>query len=241
MIILVVLALQTPVLSVVRGVTFSWLTASVGRVARVGDLSVDNDVMAQLQNLKSENVRLQAELKDYRRIRTQLGTPSVEGYRSIEAAVATRPVDTFRSEFVLNKGTKDGVTVGAPVVVQGSTLIGFITELSSSTSVMRLLFHPSTSLTAEAVHPDEEERSGRGLLQGFHYTSLALKTIPRSADLRGGMPVVTVANGELIPHGLLVGNLQDIESAEGEAYQSAWLSVPYDVDEIEAVNVLVLP
>lgn len=235
-VIAILLALQTPLLRGVRGAAWQmWLTV-VTYVLPVGRLTVDNDVEQQLHQLTSENIRLKAEQQDYRQLREQLGSPSFASYRVIPAEVAARPIDTFGVAFTINRGAKDGVTLQAPVVVYGSTLVGFVTQLYEHSAVVQLLLHPSTNLSVEIVG----EGNARGLLVGQRYTSLALTTVPRDAQLQDGQDVVTVAR-EGLPHGLRVGTIGTALREENQAYQEATITLPYDPDTLRVINVIVEP
>src|SRR3989344_4169719 len=99
--ILAFLALQTPLLTRVRGGAWRAWLAVVTRIVPVGMLAIDNDVLNQVQHLTSENIRLKAELNDYRHLREQLGSPTLESYRAIPAQVAGRPLDTFGVSFII--------------------------------------------------------------------------------------------------------------------------------------------
>ncbi len=228
--------LQTPLLQATRKGVWSFLVATTGRWQGIALLQYDEAHMDQLASLRIENLRLKAELRDYQRLRQQLRQPAVESLRAIESLVAGEPLDVFRTHLLVNRGALDGVVLGAPVVIDGSILVGFITEVNDHSAVCRLLFNPTTSLPAEVL----ETENARGLLTGDLYTSLMLSTIPRDAQLREGQAVVTVANS-ITPPALVVGTIAKIYNEENEAYQQARLQVPYDIDSLRAVTILVQP
>lgn len=228
------LALQTPLLRGIRGTAWRGWLSVVTVVLPVGQLSIENDVETQLQVLTTENIRLKAEVQDYQRLREQLGSPAFASYRVIPAEVSGRPLDTFGVSFTINRGAKDGVTLQAPVVVYGSTLIGFVAQLHEHTAVVQLLLHPSTNLAVEILG----ESNARGLLVGRRYTSLAITTVPRDAQLKSTQEVVTVAR-EGLPHGLRIGTIGTPLREENQAYQEATITMPYDPDDLRAVNVIV--
>jgi len=236
LVVVVLLAFQTPVLSSARASTWLALTTITSNVFQIGDLTVDNDVSAQLDNLTTENIRLQAELADYYTLREQLESPALPSHRAIPALVSARPLNPWRSELQLNRGVKDGVTLNAPVVTNGSILIGFITDLSDNTATCRLLSHPATSMPAEII----ADNNVRGLLRGTTHTTISLGTIPRNAEIRLGQPVVTVGD-ESIPPGLLLGRIDDITAEENEAYQEARVTLPYTPNDLRGVSILVEP
>lgn len=231
------LFLQTPLARIARGKAWGLWTATVARWFRVGELTVPHNVEEKLAELTAENIRLQTECADYSRLREQLGTPSLTGFRKIPGELVARPIDTWRTHFVVNRGAVDGVNLGAPAVIRGSVLVGFVTELHEHTAIVQLLFHPDTSLPAEVL---ADGLTGRGLVQGKTYTGIELVNIPRDVKLASGQSVVTVPQNEVVPPGLLVGTVELMEDEPHEPYQRARLGVPYDPDRILAVQILVV-
>lgn len=231
---------QTPLMRGVKAATWNYVVRRVASIGRVGILSVESNVAEQMARLVAENASLQSQVKDYGRLRDQIGSISIDSMRVIPAAVIGRPVDTFRLRLVISRGLKDGVVIGAPVVIRGKTLIGYVTDASPSTATVQLLLHPQTNVTVEVSSDDPDMPPARGLLKGKHYTSLSVSTIPRDVKLAPGQAVVTQAS-ESVPFGLFIGTIGQLYTPENEPYQSADIALPYDPDLIDAVTVLALP
>lgn len=229
-------ALQTPLMRYARA--YAW-DRVVGLTALVGGLRLHEADQPRLEQLLAENVRLRAEQTDYARLRQQLGAPAFVNFRAIPASVVGRPIDTFRSQLLLSRGTRQGVTVGAPVVVHGSQVVGFVSEVHAESAICQLLLHPATALTAEVLSSDKDVPPLQGLVQGKQYTSLLLTTVPRDKTLNIGQQIVTTAKPGLVPYGLAIATIKDVLNPPNEAFQSAVLSLPFDPDELRAVNVLV--
>jgi len=239
-IILLGASFQTPLLHTARNSVWDrW----VGIIGKWSGLRLNEPDQNRLEELLAENIRLKAELRDYARLRRDLGSASFNEFKAVPASVMGRPIDTFRSEFRISRGTKAGVTMAAPVVVNGSTLIGFVTDVSDESSVVRLLFHPSTTVTAHVIDPQfsEDAVSTSGLVQGRHYTSLFLTTVPRDTPLHTGSRVVTAAKAGELPEGLFIGTVKTIFDQQSATYTEASLEIPYDIDAVRAVTVLTLP
>lgn len=240
-ILLTIAFFQTPIMDSIRGKVWNTVVKTSARITGLGAENLETTVSTQLEELRTENIRLKSQLADYERLKTQLGTPSFDSLRTIPAAIVGRPIDTFQSKVVINKGVQDGVVVGAPVVVFGSTLLGFVQEVEENSAMVNSLYIPTTHLTVETLPPNEETAPARGLLKSQFYTTLKLTTVPRDMVLQEGLSVVTVSKDSFIPHGLLVGTVGRISSPEHEAYQEATIRVPYNIDTIDAVTVLVSP
>lgn len=236
--VLALLALQTPILRGVRGHVWEWWVGATGTVFRIGTLRVTPDVSDQLKGLQAENVRLRAELVDWRRLRDQIASPGRDELREIPAAVHPVPFNLFRSQYVINRGARDGIIVGAPVVVYGSVLVGFISELSDQTAMVRLVYHPEVTVPVE-IHAGEE--GGQGLAQGIAHTGIEVATIPQDVPVAVGQAVITIAEPPLLPAGLVVGHVAAIQRESHEPYQRAQLALPFNPAVLRAVTVLVLP
>lgn len=241
MVVLVLAFFQTPLMARARALAWDVWTSSVGRVFQFGILHPPDTVYDEIENLRSENTRLKAELKDYVRIRRQLGTPPVDSLRTVPAAVVSRPIDTWHTRYVINKGIEDGVVLRAPVTVNESTLVGFVQEIHEKSAVIELLLSPATSLTVETVVAQDEVPPARGLLESRQYTALFLTTVPRDVPLQTGQAVVTTTKDTGLPYGLVIGTITEVISQENEAYQEAQISLNYDPDHIDAVQILVAP
>lgn len=231
----------TPVMTHARGLAWDSFTLMTAKVFGIKNISISDADIDTISKLTKDNVRLSAELTDYRRLKDQLGTPAFDSLKKIPAAIISRPLDSLSSEYILNKGISDGVTENAPVVIQGSVLIGFTKELSAHTSVVETLFSRTTSVTVETVSRDDNVSSARGLLKSKFQTSLEMNTIPRDANIEVGQQVVTSNKEILIPYGMVIGTIASLEKPENAAYQSAVVDVPYTIDSLDAAVVLVAP
>lgn len=233
-IVLVFVVLQIPAMHTLNGWGWDAWTYTVAAVANMNPLELENDVRSQLQQLRAENVHLKAEARDYQRLRDQIGSPPFDGRRTILASTHGLSIDAFGTHFVINRGARDGVILGAPVVAYGSVLIGLISELHEHSAIYQTLYDPTTSLTVEIG-------DARGLLQGTHYTALRVITIPRDKSIAIGQDIVTVARDLTVPYGLVIGQVAAVVSKEEAAFQEAEVGLSYDPSSLDAVVVVVPP
>ncbi len=233
--------LATPLMRHVRAQAWdAWVYANA-KVFRIDNISVSDSDLTAITKLTNDTLRLNAELREYRRLKDQLGMPAFDDRKKIPVAIISRPSDATSSRYVINKGVADGIVQGAPVVIQGSVLIGFTKELSQHASVVETLFSPNTSVTVETIAPDDSTPSARGLLESKFQTSLYMHTVPRDVPLSEGQQVITSNKDAAIPFGMIIGNIATIHNSENEAYQSAVIDVPYDLNSLDAAVVLVQP
>lgn len=190
----------------------------------------------KVQILERENTALKSERHLFAFLQSQLKLSDPFAATSISGRVIGRPLDTFHSQLIINKGSRDGVVMGAPVIIDGATLIGVITDVHDTVSTCRLLLHPDTALSAGIVLDEGPPISG--LIQGKQYTSVMLTTVPKDKPLSPEQTVVSLTQNELIPPGLLIGTIQRIETTDDAVYQQATLLLPYDPDTLSVVQIL---
>jgi cell shape-determining protein MreC len=240
-ILLVLAFLQTPLMGQARATAWdTWITAMAFTFG-ISDMPAEKKISDRLEELVAENARLRAALADEDRLRHQLKTPTIDHLRPVPAAIVGRPVETLGSELILSKGITDGIAINDPVVVFGSTLIGFISEVQSGSAKVKTIYHPTNYSTVEVLVPDEDTPPARGLLTSRLYSALLLTTVPRDVPIDVGQRVVTVTDESSTPPGLFIGTIRSIESKEHDAYQEARLHVHYDIDTLDAVMVLAQP
>ncbi|MCE9643554.1 MAG: hypothetical protein K8Q97_04585 [Candidatus Andersenbacteria bacterium] len=237
-ILIAILASFTPIAQHVRNRTWDQIVLTATTVFRFHDNGGSQSLEEKNKQLTLENTRLASELIDYDRLRSQLKAPSFDGMQAISAHVISRPIDTLQSEYVINKGIEEGIGSDEAVVVNGSALVGFVSQVSLHSAVIQTVLHPKTSVTAETVVTDSGATPARGLVTSQFQTSIHMGTIPRDATLSVGQNVVTTSNGSQIPYGIVIGSISSISKPENEAYQQAVIQLPYNPDAIEAVTVL---
>lgn len=230
--------MQTPLMRRTRDWFWQVWIGTVGNWFRVGSLAVDESVDRQFQQLAAENVHLKAELRDLAEVQKQIGSAGFEEWESIPVRIAPMPLDPYKIQFAVNKGAQEGVHLGAPVVIDGPILIGFVTELQEYSATVRLLFHPETGFSGEI---EADEISGRGLVTGDSFTGIKMVKIPRDMQLVAGMPVVTSEELDKIPGSIFVGEIERVLNDQHDPYQQVIISAPYRADELRAAVILISP
>lgn len=164
-------------------------------------------LQAQLQKLialENENTQLRALLTASERI------------RNMQVAVAQLlevNTDPLMSEIVLDKGLKEEVYIGQPVL-DAKGVMGQVIQVGSLTSRVLLLNDLRSAI------PVQNSRSGiRGLVIGKgKLLDLELTDIPLTADVKVGDILVTSGLGGRYPAGYPVGMVKVIKHNPGEQF-----------------------
>ncbi|WP_416208242.1 rod shape-determining protein MreC [Halomonas sp.] len=157
----------------------------------------------RMASLTAENVRLRELLA---------ATPQRE-MPYITAELLSLDPDPFTHQMVIDRGRRDGVYVGQPVL-DAAGLVGQITATSAYSSRVLLLADASHAL------PVQVNRNGlRFVVQGTgSYDALNVRHVPDTADIRKGDLLTTSGLGERFPPGYPVARVSAVVHDPGQPF-----------------------
>ena len=140
------------------------------------------------------------------RLRELLGSrPRVSGQVLVTELIGVVP-DPGKHRVLIDKGTADGVSVGA-AVVDSQGLFGQVIEVSRASSVVLLVTDPTHATPVEV-----SRNNLRSIATGVgRYDWMELEAVPFSADIRRGDLVVSSGLGGRFPRGYPVGEVAEVE------------------------------
>lgn len=192
-----------------------------------------NAQLGHLQEAGRENERLRGLLG----ARTELHRVLGAGCTLFAEVVATAPSPLFRS-VRLNRGSKDGVVLGAAVLSDGG-VVGRIAAVAATSADVMLLTDAQSSADALVQRSRARVRvRGRGGDAGLHMDAQYLE---RTADVQPGDVLMTSGLGTTFPKGLLVGRIDAVERRAFGLYQRAQVRPAVDFARLEEVLVLLPP
>ena len=138
--------------------------------------------------------------------------------------LAVDPTST-RQLVILDKGNRDGVYVGQPVL-DAKGVMGQIIDAGYMTSTVLLISD------AKCAVPVRNNRTGeRAILVGTdNIGQLSLINLPKTSSIHKGDLLVTSGLGRLYPEGYPVGRVETVHSIPGEAF------VKVDVTPVALLN-----
>jgi len=159
--------------------------------------------LADSQAIKEENERLR-EYIEFKNTYPDLALT--------EALIIASESDNYSTLFTLNKGRKDGIKVGMPVVISKG-VVGSVCEVGSTWCKVRVITEASSSIGAYV------SRSGEtGLIEGDISLKgtgeCILNYLPADADIEVGDLIYTSGLGSVYPRGLLIGEVTEIKTDE---------------------------
>lgn len=177
-------------------------------------------LISENMQLRSQQIMLEAQLQkllvissENSQLRELLSASTETNIRAMAAQILAVDTTISRQLLVLNKGKRDGVFVGQPVL-DAKGVMGQIIDVGLMTSTVLLI---SDSKSAVPVRND---RTGeRAILVGTNSMSeLSLINLPRTSSIAKGDILVTSGLGRRYPEGYPVGRVENIKNIPGDDF-----------------------
>jgi len=154
---------------------------------------------------KEQLIKLKQIEIDNNRLREILSLQRLSGSDKISAAVISRQDSGWWRQIILNKGSKDGVKEGSPVLGPGG-LIGIVDNNSYLTSSVRLLTSPESKVGVWI-----ERIQSHGLLIGSANDYPKIIFYKRDIDIKVGDFIVSSPASTLLPPNIPIGIIHSID------------------------------
>lgn len=205
--------------------------------------------MTNYSELEDENDRLRAEIASQQSDVLQVGEiererqelfrlldarNTVADIPRVTARVIDAPVSNFERTIELDKGSRDGVVVGMPVET-GAGLIGRVSDVSSTRSLVELITDPNFAVGVRVVRSgDDGLAEGRGRGEDLKVSLIELETVV----IPGETVVTSGFQGSSFPEGLLVGTVVDVVPNAVQDTQLITVHPSAELDRLRWVSVI---
>jgi rod shape-determining protein MreC len=191
------------------------------------------DLEAALALYQSELVELREINSDYERLADLLEyRTGARGQETISADVIGVDAGSGLRTIAINRGTRDGIAVGMPVVT-GQGLVGRVIQVSANASRVMLVTEPSSSVSARLQSTRVE-----GAVVGQASGNLIMQLIPLDSAVREGDLVLTSGLGGNFPPDIVVGQVTSVRPSELGLYQEAQVRSLINFDTLEFVLIV---
>lgn len=180
-------------------------------------------LIAENMRLRYQQAMLEARLQTFLALQTEnselkklLATSSKAHYRAMAAQILAVDTTSSRQLLVLDKGSRDGVSVGQPVL-DAKGVMGQIIDVGPMTSTVLLISDSKCAI------PVRNDRTGeRGILVGTNNMArLSLVNLPKTSSITKGDLLVTSGLGRLYPEGYPVGHVEEVINMTGDDFIKA--------------------
>ncbi|MFH1111677.1 MAG: rod shape-determining protein MreC [Patescibacteria group bacterium] len=215
----------------------------------IGDSVIDqyNDLFSKLSSsdqikalkekitkLATDESKLRNLILENSELRKELDLLASYNFRSTGVEIIGRRQTVSTITYAINKGAFHGLKVGMPVIVQG-IIVGRIIEIQKMFAEVALTTSPLLLTNAEVLNDD----MSRGIIQGEFNLAIKINYIPTSDHLEINQNVITSGLDELVPRGLVIGQIASVNINEGDFFQSAVVVPPIDLSKLHFLRVII--
>lgn len=204
-------------------------------------LASRSELLSENARLKQQQFYLDVQLQkltaleaENRRLRMLLQSSVNRPERALIAELLSVDFDPYRHRILLNKGTRDGVFVGQPLIDQLG-IVGQIVHANTLSSQAILITDPNHLL------PVEINRNGlRALAAGTgNFKELELLHVRYNEDVKVGDLLITSGLGGRFPRGYPVARITRVDSDPGHLFAHIIAQPTSQLDRIREVLLLV--
>jgi len=210
------------------------LTGGVNDLAQLQSLQARNaDLEEALARHTAELVALREIAADYERLAQLLDyTSTAANQEFVTADVISHDQTGLRRSITINRGTRDGIAPGMPVVTaQG--LVGRVRNVSANAARVLLISDRDSAVSAR-LQTTRAQGSLRGQLSG----NLRLTMVPPDETVTVGDLVLTSGLGGNFPPDIVIGVVASSRQFEFELFQEAEVTSYNSFEELEVVLVM---
>jgi len=179
-----------------------------------------NVLLEENEQLRQQQLRSQVSLQklsilenENERLRKMLSAQPKMAERVLVSEILSVDLDPYNQQVVLNKGIKDDVYLGQPVIDAWGVL-GQVIHTAEHSCIAMLISDPGHAI------PVQVNRNGlRGTAYGVGQSDrLELRFIPHNADIEVGDLVITSGLGGRFPPNYPVGRISEVDRPPGETF-----------------------
>jgi len=213
----------------------SWPTNFIDNVKSA--ISTHDDLVNENLSLKAEQLLLRSQLQRLIAIETEnnylkallQSSRQVKG-KTLIAELLAVDFEPFVNQVILNKGTRDGVYVGQPVL-DATGVMGQVIQVGPITSRVLLINDPHSGVAVQNV------RNGvRAIAVGDTYSGkLRLMYVPNTADIKADDIFLTSGLGDRYPEGYPVGKVISVDKNPSRQFAEVYIQPSAHLDSSRQV------
>lgn len=225
-----------------RGLTTvgNWVSDKTDELAELRDVMKENETLkTQVDELTEELNALKLEQYDTEDLRELLALDaSYSEYNKLAASVIGKDVGNWFDTFLIDKGSKDGVSEGMNVIT-GSGLVGIITEVGPNYAKVRAIVDDMSSVSG-MVLSTSDNCIVEGNLQMMDERQMITFSSLKDTDNKvavGDQVVTSYISSEYV-QGLLIGYISEIHVNSNNLTKSGLITPVVDFEHVKHVLVI---
>ena len=191
------------------------------------------DLEEQLARRQIESIALREAASDYERLKSLLAyTAPLEDQEFLPADVIAIEQSGIARSVIINRGTRDGISVGMPVTTELG-LVGRIISVRANASQVQLINDENSAVSSRL-----QTTRAHGSIIGQASGVLRLTMVDLDEGIAQGDLVITSGLGGNFPPDIVVGQVTSVRQFEFELFQEAEVRSLFDFSALELVLVI---
>lgn len=204
-------------------------------ISSIRNLNRENQFLkGENERLLSDIIRLSGVDKENETLRNELNLLPRDKYNFVSAFIVSFDQGNLTKAFIIDKGEKDGVKEGMPVIVSNGVLVGRIKEVSNHSAKVLLIIDGQSHVDGKI-----EKNEARGIVRGKYGLGLSMENISQDVEIKRGDLVVTSGKSGELPDNLIIGNIQQTYSVPNDIFQKADIIPEANFSELRTVSVII--
>lgn len=203
-------------------------------ISSIGKLKNENEkLLYENISLKADNAKLKDISKENDILRNEIALLPRKKFDLIAAHIIGRDFYENNDWLLINKGERDGLKKGMPVIIGEGVLVGRISQVFPYSAKIVTITNPESNINATTV-----ETGAMGIVKSNYGLGIILDMVLQTDYLKVGDDLITSEISQNIPRGLLIGKIEKVYPSEDKLFQAAILSVPIDFSKLRFVFVI---
>jgi rod shape-determining protein MreC len=209
-----------------------------------------SSVKKENEDLKKKNSQLESKLVEYDSIKnenTELKNmlnfkDQNSDYNYIGCDIRGKSGNGMLDQFVINKGSKDGIEKQRIAITDDGLLVGQVTSVGSNWAIIQTLGNENLAISGILESTNEN-----GIVRGYKDTDNKLLAklyyLPQDSKIKVGDTIITSgATAEDVgnyPKGIRIGSVTEIEDDKGKVMKNAVIKPYVDFNKLEKILIVV--
>lgn len=177
-------------------------------------LRLENDMYRQyLEQMNQMSTQLEETYRDNQNLKDLLAlNDTMVEYDLVNSKIINRDYQTFNQYLILDKGSSDGVE-SQMAVISTLGLVGNVERVENNHSIVKLITNQESINKYSVLIQIDSKTVVNAILEGYNGDTgmFEVRLLDTSIAVSEGMKVMTSGLGEIVPSGLLIGTIDNIE------------------------------
>lgn len=188
-----------------------------------------------LKQVEEKNNRLKEVELSHQRLKKLFAFKKTLYKKVVAAEVIGRDPSPWYKTIIINKGSREGVERGMPVVIPEG-IAGLVTDVSSTHAKILLVIDQNSAVDALI-----QRNRARGIIKGEPSGRLLLQYVQRKHDIHVGDIVVSSGLDGVFPKGIRIGYVHEVDKPDSGVFQQLAVTPFGDFEKLEEVLVVLDP